>query len=68
MIEVGDNTMPAETLFAEALKIVESESIRNWATSDHNRPLWLDYCSKCTGTRRDPNAVAAYIVCLAIGM
>jgi len=60
--------MSAETLFIEALKYVESESIRKWAQTDHNRPLWHNYCSKCTGTRRSPHAVAAYIVCLAIGM
>ena len=58
----------AERLFTDALKIVESESIRKWAQTAHNRPLWIDYCAKCTGTRRDPNVVAAYIVCLAIGM
>lgn len=60
--------MQAETLFVEALKIVQSESIRKWAQTDHNRPLWVDYCGKCRDTRANPHAVAAYIMALAIGL
>jgi hypothetical protein len=56
-------------LFEEALAKVESKSIRAWAKSDHNQPLWLEICENAIKNgRKDADAMAAYIVIVAMGM
>ncbi len=62
--------MTAERLLANALAQVESDSIRAWATSDHNKPIWLEIARRTVrdkGDAADPVAFSAYIVCTAIG-
>lgn len=56
-------------LFRDALAQIESESIRDWATSDHNKPLFERHCERVVAKGKDvePAGLAAYIVCLAIG-
>jgi hypothetical protein len=64
-------TLTPETLLAAALQHVESASIRAWATSEHNRPIWLKIAAgaiaKANGTP-DVHRFAAYILCNAIGL
>lgn len=55
----------AEKLFETALAKVESKSIREWATSERNRPLFLQWIS-VTGTT-DTDKIVIYIVSNAIG-
>lgn len=60
----------ANELFSKALERVQSESIRKWATSAHNGPLWLKISEDAIkkGDRlNDPDWFAAYIVSVAIG-
>lgn len=57
-----------ETLFAEALKHVESASIRDWATSDRNRSSWLQLAARAAATGKyDAERFAAYMVATAMG-
>jgi hypothetical protein len=58
----------ANKLFEAALQKVESKSIREWAQSDHNRPLWLEYCRTAKYEYTRPGILAPYIVALAIGL
>jgi hypothetical protein len=59
---------PAAARLAEALEIVESASIRAWATSERNYPIWLKIVEGAMAKGKgEKNALAAYIVCLAIG-
>ena len=58
----------ANKLFEAALLKVESASIRAWAQTDRNSPLWVKHCASAKGVYADPNFVAAYIVALAIGL
>jgi hypothetical protein len=51
---------------------VESTSIRTWATSDHNLPIWVKitkgWMEKNTGSTEDMECrLGAYIVCVAMG-
>jgi hypothetical protein len=61
-----------ETLLAAALEHVESASIRAWATSEHNRPIWLQIAAgaikKAPDGSPDVHRFAAYILCNAIGL
>jgi len=60
-----------ETLLAAALEHVESASIRAWAMTEHNRPLFLQLAQKAldkSGPSADPHLFAAYIVATAIGL
>jgi len=60
-------TTPAARL-AEALALVESASIRAWATSAHNYPIWLAITEGALKNGKgEKHALCAYIVCLAIG-
>ncbi len=63
---------PESSLLSRALMQVESASIRAWATTAHNRPLWLKYCAgTIAGAKpREPNihTLAAFIVACAIGL
>lgn len=63
--------MDAETLFCTALAQVESESIRAWAGSDHNRPLFVRIAQRVI-ERVDSQAeivdrMATVILCEAMG-
>lgn len=61
--------MTANELFDASLKLVESKSIRAWAQSNHNKPLWLEICATAVKNgRKDAAAMAAYMVALAIGL
>jgi hypothetical protein len=61
--------MNAKQLFEASLGQVESTSIRAWAQSDHNRPLWLKICQESIENNKfDPSAMAAYMVAVAIGL
>lgn len=59
----------ARAFFSRALAKVESKSIREWATTAHNKPLWLKIAEEAV--RREgtpcPERFAAYMVCVAIG-
>lgn len=60
--------MNANTLFTKSLQLVESKSIREWAQSAHNQPLWLKICQNAVdNNKNDPCRMAAYMVCVAIG-
>ena len=57
----------------QALEGVESESIRAWANTDNNRPIFekiaqnaLDK-AEAEGREADVDRFTAYVVCLAIG-
>jgi len=58
----------ANKLFEAALKKVQSASIRAWAQTDRNRPLWLKHCGSVNEKYATPDFVAGYIVALAIGL
>lgn len=61
--------MNANTLYTESLKLVQSNSIRSWAQTDHNKPLWLEICQNAINNKKfDPSAMAAYMVAVAMGM
>jgi hypothetical protein len=63
--------MSAEQFFAEVVATIESKSIREWATSAHNGPLFLadveTYLAK-KGEEASVNAYTVKVVSLAIGM
>lgn len=61
----------AEQFFEDSLKRVESASIREWASSERNRPIWLELAGtalKNKGPSADPDTFAACIVATAIGL
>lgn len=59
----------AKRLLADALQNVESKSIREWATSDHNRPILEgEALARIKAGRVDPVTLATAIVCHAIGL
>jgi hypothetical protein len=67
--------MTAEDLLRKALSHVESQSIRAWAESDHNRPLLLQIAERAVKHAADagkpePDALnfATFIMCQAIGL
>lgn len=52
-----------------ALALVESASIRSWATSTHNRPIWESAAAaRLKAGRTDINHFAASIASTAIGL
>lgn len=54
-----------------ALGQVESESIREWANSDHNRPIFEKMAQGAIdkrGEEADPVMFSAYVVSLAMGL
>lgn len=62
------HTTAALRLFHLAVAKIESKSIREWATSAHNMPLWMETCQKAVDNNRiDADMMAAYMVCVAIG-
>lgn len=63
--------MDAEQLFKEALSKVESASIREWAESAHNRPIFVELAGIAIakkGPSSDPTMFSAFIVSKAIGL
>ncbi len=62
-------TTKAEQFLNDALKSVESESIRAWATSDHNRPLWIKYAAAvlAKNPNSEPIRFATYLTLTAMG-
>lgn len=63
--------MTPEILFTRALLQVESASIRAWAQTDRNRPLWLEMASghlEKYPHNPDPSLFAGLIVATAIGL
>ena len=60
--------MDKETFFEQALAKVESASIRKWATSDHNRPLFLKLVELSLKENKTPEDFTAFIVIQAIGL
>lgn len=68
---VTEATITAEHFFTTALGLVESESVRNWATTTHNRPIFIQLAQMGLdkgGTSADPHLFAAMIVGTAIGL
>jgi hypothetical protein len=61
-------TITAGQLLSDALALVESASIRAWATSDHNAPIWAKMAEKAVAKGTDVNLFSAYIVSCAIGL
>lgn len=60
---------PAETLLESALATITSESIKAWATSAHNRPVWIRYAQATIDNgKADPVKLATLILCNAIGL
>jgi hypothetical protein len=63
--------MNAEQLFQQALAKVESQSIRQWAETEHNRPVWLKAAEAAIVKHNglpDVSLFSAYIVATAIGL
>lgn len=64
-------TMEGYVLLAQALRRVESQSIREWAMTDHNRPILHQLATLAVeekGPSADPDHFAAFIVAKAIGL
>ena len=56
-------------LFGQALARVESESIREWASSPYNMPIWLEAARRAVESgNTDPDHFAAMIVSQAMGL
>lgn len=62
--------MNAEQLFEQALAKVESESIRQWAQTEHNRPIWIKLAELALAKKPDasPDRFSTLIVCSAMGL
>lgn len=63
--------MNGETLLTSALPLLTSESVREWAQTPHNRPIFLQLAEqevKKGGLWSTPSGFAAYMVSLAIGL
>jgi hypothetical protein len=64
-------TSPAAKLLADAVARIESASIRAWATSDHNEPIWLKIAGgsyrKNGGGQDAILRLSTYIVLTAMG-
>lgn len=54
--------MDAEQLFQQALAKVESASIREWATSEHNRPIWIKAADAAIVKHNGQPSVALFTV------
>lgn len=62
--------MNAEQLFDQALAKVESDSIRQWANSERNRPTWIKIAQLTVTNQNNPDVFrfSALIVATAIGL
>lgn len=64
-------SMSPEQLFQQALAKVESDSIRQWAETEHNRPIWLQLAELAIQKQNgkpDVYRFSAAIVASAIGL
>lgn len=64
-------TLTPVNFLENALARVESVSIKSWATSSHNRPIFLQMAENALakgGQSADPVRFATYITCLAMGL
>ena len=64
-------TTEGYVLLVQALRRVESKSIREWALTDHNRPIFHQLASQAVenkGASADPDRFAAFITAKAIGL
>ena len=61
--------MSGTELLDKALVKVESTSIKEWANTPHNRPIFEKIAQNAIDKNKDadPDWLCAYIVCLAIG-
>lgn len=61
--------MTPEQFFAKALTHVQSRSIRDWAVSEHNRPVWLKMAAAtlAKNPKSEPIRFATYITITAMG-
>lgn len=58
----------AEKLFEDALARVESKSIRAWAKSERNHPIWLRIAEKYLGKKDASCLLCIDIVSTAMGL
>jgi hypothetical protein len=59
----------AGQLLTDALALVESPSVRTWAQSTHNAPVWAQIAETAIQKGQvDVNQFAAYITATAIGL
>jgi len=59
----------ANELFDEAVAQIESKSIRAWATSDHNKPIWLKHIQSLLdeGRKVDTQRLCTFMILTAMG-
>lgn len=63
------NATTAKKFLNDALMGVESESIRKWANTEKNRPLWEKIAATYgTPTEENKLKLTTYIVATAIGL
>ena len=60
--------MNAKSYLNEALEKVESQSVRAWATSAHNYPIFLEMAKGAVKKGTDTDFFAGMIVAYAIGL
>ena len=60
--------MTAEQLLEMALADVDSKSTRAWATSAHNRPIWVQIAAKYLGKPDAAARLTTDIIITAIGL
>ena len=59
----------AVALLSEALKRVQSDSVRAWAQSERNAPIWLKAAGQAVARGKVcPDMFAAWIVAEAMGL
>lgn len=69
-----DVTDKAIELFTKSLEKVESASIREWAQTDHNKPLFLQMCQVAVDKGKNPALeddvlnFSTYMTALAMGL
>lgn len=56
----------ATKVLNQALELIESDSIRAWAQTPHNKPIFVEMISTKEAT--DPVRFAGLIVALAVGL
>ncbi len=61
-------TQTPEQFLNSALLLVESASIKNWASSDHNRPIFVKIAASFMAQKSDVEKLTVYIVANAIGL
>lgn len=61
----------AEQLLQDALGLVESDRIRQWAETEHNRPIWIklaDLAIQKQNGKPDVSRFSTFIIASAIGL